>query len=341
MYYRVIKDIITRMNSSDMASLVPDPNHLLAFPVEEQGRLILKLMANCNSPEKAVAHSNFFNRAGDSSLYPPKYGNRQKDVDAALMEAWSWLESRGLVTRKPTSTGNWVYVGKAGRELLALGEIEGLLAESHEARRDAAWWGRAKSLIGRWNPAKSADAKAAEDLFFANLNAIRKGADERHRGENQMLTLLNEAKHDVSTGELRRGSIQAGDLTLIAESRLEELRALQSPQFDFKKLIRLCEELNAASREHCYLSVGMLTRALLDHVPPVFSVRSFSEVANNYVGGSKSFKDTMLHLDTAAKKIADGFLHTQIRKTETLPTAQQVNFGPALDLLLAEIVRIT
>jgi hypothetical protein len=85
----------------------------------------------------------------------------------------------------------------------------------------------------------------------------------------------------------------------------------------------------------------VLTRALLDHVPPVFGVKSFSEVANNYIGGSKSFKDTMLHLDTAAKKIADGFLHTQIRRSETLPTAQQVNFGAPLDLLLAEIVRIT
>jgi len=85
----------------------------------------------------------------------------------------------------------------------------------------------------------------------------------------------------------------------------------------------------------------MLTRALVDHVPPLFGVRTFSEVANNYIGGSKSFKDTMHHLDTAAKKIADGFLHTQIRKSETLPTAQQVGFGPALDLLLAEIVRIT
>lgn len=328
------------MNSSDMASLVPDPDQLLAFPVEEQGKRILKLIANCNSPERVVAHSNFFNRGGDSSLYPPKYGNRQKEVDAALMEAWSWLESRGLLTRKPTSSGNWVYVGKAGKELLARGEIEELLGESHLARRDAAWWGRAKSLIERWNPAKSPDAKAAEDLFFANLNAIRKGADERHRGENQMLTLLNQVKNDVSTGEFREARVPAGDLTLIAESRLEELRALKSPQFDFTKLIRLCEELNINSREECHLAMGMLTRAVLDHVPPVFGVKSFAEVANNYPGGSKSFRETMLHLDTAAKKIADGLLHTQIRKSETLPNAQQVNFAAPLDLLLSEIIRI-
>jgi hypothetical protein len=48
----------------------------------------------------------------------------------------------------------------------------------------------------------------------------------------------------------------------------------------------------------------------------------------------------MLHLDTAAKKIADGLLHTQIRKSETLPNAQQVNFAAPLDLLLSEIIRI-
>lgn len=122
---------------------------------------------------------------------------------------------------------------------------------------------------------------------------------------------------------------------------MEELRGLKSSQFDFKKFIRLCEELNINSREDCHFATGMLTRGLLDHVPPVFRVKSFSEVANNYVGGSKSFKETMLHLDTGAKKIADGLLHTQIRKSEALPTRQQVNFAAALDLLLGEIVRIT
>jgi hypothetical protein len=303
-----------------------------------------------DGPQRKVAHSNFFSRENDPhpvmdelfpSNTPPRqsYGNRQNEVDAALMDAWSWLESRGLLTRAPSGNDNWVYVGKAGKELLALDEIEELLGEPPQGRRDAAWWGRAKSLMERWNPAKSGDAKAAEDAFFANLHAFGRAADERRRGENQMLTLLNQAKHDISKGELRPVSIRTGDFTLIAESRLEELRALNSPQFDFKKLIRLCEELNVVSREECYFAAGMLTRALLDHVPPVFEVKTFDQLAN-YSGGGRSFKETMLHLDTGAKKIADGFLHTRIRDKETLPTPQQVNFGPALDVLLGEIVRI-
>jgi hypothetical protein len=67
---------------------------------------------------------------------------------------------------------------------------------------------------------------------------------------------------------------------------------------------------------------------------------TFSEVANNYGGGSRSFKDTMQHLETAARKVADAHLHTPIRKSETLPVAQQVNFASQLDVLLSEIVRI-
>ncbi len=49
----------------------------------------------------------------------------------------------------------------------------------------------------------------------------------------------------------------------------------------------------------------------------------------------------MHHLENAARKVADAHLHTPIRKSETLPVPQQVNFGPQIDVLLAEIVRIT
>lgn len=134
--------------------------------------------------------------------------------------------------------------------------------------------------------------------------------------------------------------IPAAPLTLISETRLAELRALASVQFDFKKLIRLCEEINLAYAAECYFAAAMLIRGLLDHVPPVFGKATFSEVANNY-GGGKSFRETMHHLENAARKVADAHLHMPIRASETLPTAQQVNCGQHLDVLLSEIVRIT
>jgi len=129
-------------------------------------------------------------------------------------------------------------------------------------------------------------------------------------------------------------------LPLIADTRLAELRALASSCFDFKKLIRLCEEINVAYSEGCYFATAMLTRGLLDHVPPLFGKGTFSEVGNNYSGGGRSFKETMHHLQNAARRVADSHLHMPIRNSETLPTAQQVNFSSQLDMLLAEIVRI-
>lgn len=87
------------------------------------------------------------------------------------------------------------------------------------------------------------------------------------------------------------------------------------------------------------LAMGILVRAVLDHVPPIFGCKRFSEVANNY-SGAKSFKEAMGHLETTSRKVADSFLHIQIRKSEALPTRTQVDFRNALDMLLQEIVRV-
>jgi hypothetical protein len=137
------------------------------------------------------------------------------------------------------------------------------------------------------------------------------------------------------------GSLQMADgSTIVAESRLVELRSLVSPDFDFRKLVRVCEEINANYGLQCYYATAMLTRGLLDHVPPLFGYKTFSEVANNYAGGGRSFKETVLHLENASRKVGDAHLHMPIRKRETLPAAQQVNCGQQLDVLLSEIVRI-
>ena len=106
-----------------------------------------------------------------------------------------------------------------------------------------------------------------------------------------------------------------------------------------RKLIALCEELNQCYRAQCYHAVAALTRAVLDHVPPVLGHKTFAEVANNY-SGTRTFKDTMRRLDESARKIADGHLHTPIRRSETLPTRVQVNFSNDVDVLPAEIIRV-
>jgi hypothetical protein len=71
----------------------------------------------------------------------------------------------------------------------------------------------------------------------------------------------------------------------VSAVRLTELRALRPSAFDLRKLIKLCEEIDINFRQQCYLGVAALTRALIDHVPPLFGKQSFAEVANNYAGG--------------------------------------------------------
>jgi hypothetical protein len=127
-------------------------------------------------------------------------------------------------------------------------------------------------------------------------------------------------------------------LELISKTRLDELRNLSSSRFDFGKLIRLCEEINTVYGEGCYFSTAMLTRTLLDHVPPVFGKANFDEVANHH--GARSVKGALKHLNDASKSVADGHLHEQISNRTTLPTAQQVDCRQQLDVLLGEIVRV-
>jgi len=124
----------------------------------------------------------------------------------------------------------------------------------------------------------------------------------------------------------------------VNKSRINELKSLTKTDFDLTKLIRCCEELNLCSKNECLFSIVMLVRAIIDHIPPIFQKISFNEVANNH--GTKSFKESMSHLNNSLRKIADSNLHTHIRNKENLPNKTQVNFSQDLDVLLGEICRI-
>lgn len=160
------------------------------------------------------------------------------------------------------------------------------------------------------------------------------------------------AQAQMAANELRSGNTTSGPLpdeaakagnpkgAYVHPDRVRELNALRSANFDLIKLIRLLEELNLSYRNGCYLATAMLLRAILDHVPPIFNKRTFAEVANNYPEGSRSFCASMLNLENSSRNIADQHLHCQIRRSENLPTARQVDFSPDMDSLLSEIARI-
>ena len=122
-------------------------------------------------------------------------------------------------------------------------------------------------------------------------------------------------------------------------ARIKELDSIKNSSYDTSKLVRLCEELNLCYSKECVFSIAMLIRAILDHVPPIFKMDNFEQVANNYKWG-QSEKNLILHLQRSLRNIADSHLHKKIRKKESLPNLTQVNFKNELDVLLQEIVRL-
>ena len=127
-------------------------------------------------------------------------------------------------------------------------------------------------------------------------------------------------------------------LDFVSAVRIREISTSRSTRFDVARLARMLEELNIVAAHECHICTAMLVRAIVDHVPPIFGKNSFSDVASQH--GGKSFKEHMSHLDKSLRKVADGHLHQQIRRSESLPMPQQIAFGPALDALLAEVARL-
>ena len=88
------------------------------------------------------------------------------------------------------------------------------------------------------------------------------------------------------------------------------------------------------------MAISMITRTIINHVPPVFGCKTFDEVVNNYSSG-KSFKSSTAHLNNSLRNIADMYLHLPVRQKESLPSFVQVDFRADLDGLLGEVIRIT
>lgn len=186
-----------------------------------------------------------------------------------------------------------------------------------------------------WNYIKAAFSSYAERTGYVTAQLLP--IERQFRPERQKAPATRPAEVRIEYSPVRPDA--PGGQRFVSEGRIAELRSAETAKFDLCKLVRLCEELNVAYDNGALLATAMLTRAILDHVPPIFGFNRFSQVANNY-SGSRSFKEGMDRLEKAARKIADSYLHGPIRAREALPAAQQVNFAAEIDSLLMEIVRI-
>ena len=170
----------------------------------------------------------------------------------------------------------------------------------------------------------------------------------RHTGFAEKNDFHDIIKHDLPAVEVKLDALLAQfEKSLpnskthpyVAEERITELAEIENATFDTSKIIRLVRELNVAYNNDAHFTTGILVRAIIDHVPPIFGCATFPEVANNYKG-TKSFKAAMQRFNDSLRNLADSYLHVQIRKVESLPTYNQVDFRAELDALLSEVSRI-
>lgn len=172
--------------------------------------------------------------------------------------------------------------------------------------------------------------------FITLSNSVNNARLKKREWLHNLRTILKEF-HGLSLQNRKGVKKFIKNSGFIDPRRLKDLKGISSSEYDLSRLVRMCEELNDNFSRENYISSVSLVRAILDHIPPIFRCKSFTEVANSC---EKSIKESLQNLENSSRKIADAYLHIQVRKKEVLPTATQVNFSQSLDVLLGEIVRI-
>ncbi|OBX35954.1 hypothetical protein A8U91_00290 [Halomonas elongata] len=146
-----------------------------------------------------------------------------------------------------------------------------------------------------------------------------------------VIDALREASKDPNYGD-----VVASNSAFLNADLLVSLKTVPKDKFDVSKLVKMCEELNDAYARGNYITAVLLLRAVMNHVPPIFDVKSFKEVVAQ---SGRSLKSVLGRLEDEARPIADLHTHMTIRKSEHVPTKNQIEpYKAAFELLIAEVV---
>lgn len=142
-----------------------------------------------------------------------------------------------------------------------------------------------------------------------------------------------------SYGSKKKSVVLLPTDSFISIARIEELKKSSILGYDLSKVVRLCEEINSSYAIGNFFAVGMLCRALKDHIPPLFASGgqvTFQDVIDAK-GLEKSDREALKIL-AQNKHIQDGFIHSQIKRRESLANSSTVEIRSQIDVLLRLIV---
>jgi hypothetical protein len=128
--------------------------------------------------------------------------------------------------------------------------------------------------------------------------------------------------------------------SFVSAECIDILRSTDNPNFDCTRLVCILEELNTSFINKNVHAVSFLIRAVIDHIPPIFSYDTFEEVVAHYQGGGRSFKKSADRLQKHTRSVADKYLHMPIRKHESLPDLLEVSWSQELASILTETCRL-
>ncbi len=117
-------------------------------------------------------------------------------------------------------------------------------------------------------------------------------------------------------------------------SRLERIEARGGGEYDLSKLIIYCHELNDNYRRGNTLSVRSLSRAVVDHVRPIFGMPAPEAFEPHAAVGKTAETSSDLLLVTMPAES----MHRRASALETAPAPEEVNFKAVMDRLISRVI---
>lgn len=123
--------------------------------------------------------------------------------------------------------------------------------------------------------------------------------------------------------------------SFISNELVDQFTSLKVRKFSLKRLIHYCEQINRNYELGYYESVAFTTRALMDHVPPIFNQPNFESIGSKVgQGKTTSFKKSCDKLHNSLKHIVDDLIHKQISAGTSLLVKEEIDFSQDLNTFL-------
>jgi uncharacterized protein (TIGR02391 family) len=110
-----------------LKSVLPDAGELLHLEVEELAGVLLEHLKSCETAPGGTYQNGLFHpgylldsmkaKGYGPNRAEPDYGDKQPQVNRALMEAWAWLENEGFLIRDLAQPATFYWMSRRGQRI--------------------------------------------------------------------------------------------------------------------------------------------------------------------------------------------------------------------------------